>query len=336
MEIVNEIRSNGKSSVTKREKIVQAVSHCISDNVLSIGDTLPSVNELSNELGYSRETVVKAYAELKNRGIVDSKHGVGYFVVNTRVNLKQNIALVLYGFQTFQQEFYDAFRQNLGEKYKIDVYFHHNNFQMYESIINNIRGQYSSYIIAPIQSSESEQLLQLLPHERLLIIDRYIYLESDVAKITQEFELSLLNVFEQLRDKIDKYNKIVVFYHEESDYPQEIFTAVKSFCNSNQYPLEVHKSFKSDLLENGSLFFTIGDKDLWQILKYAKKAGMSIGQDFGVLSHNDSPVKEIIEGGISTFSTDFRLMGEEAANYIMNKSIINKIIPSKLIERNSM
>ena len=87
MELVKEIMSNGKSSVTKREKIVQAVSNCISDNIIAIGDSLPSVNELSNELGYSRETVVKAYAELKDRGIVDSKHGVGFFVVNTRVNL---------------------------------------------------------------------------------------------------------------------------------------------------------------------------------------------------------------------------------------------------------
>ena len=41
---------------------------------------LPSVNQIMNECQLSRDTVFKAYAELKKRGVVESVPNRGYFV----------------------------------------------------------------------------------------------------------------------------------------------------------------------------------------------------------------------------------------------------------------
>jgi DNA-binding LacI/PurR family transcriptional regulator len=41
-------------------------------------------------------------------------------------------------------------------------------------------------------------------------------------------------------------------------------------------------------------------------------------KDIGMISYNDSLLKEVIEGGITTISTDFKLMGKQLAEMIKN------------------
>lgn len=315
---------------------MQGVSNCITGNHLVVGDILPSVNELSQELGFARETVVKAYSKLKDRGIINSKQGHGYFVAKNVVDQKLSIALVLYGFQTFQQDFYNRFRKTLGQQYHIDIYFHHNNVEMYTSILASIKHRYGKFVVAPIQSEEALEVLSGLSKDKVLLIDRYQYLGDQVASISQEFEISLSLVFEQLIDEIKKFERIVLFYRDDVDYPAGIYTAFLKFCKEHDLYPEVHHEYERKHLTPNSFYFTIGDSDLWLILKDAKAQGLVIGKDVGILSHNDSPVKEIIEGGITTFSTDFNLMAEKAANSILNKTFLKEILPCILIRRNSL
>lgn len=297
---------------------------------------LPSVNELSQQLGFARETVVKAYGSLRERGIVDAKQGIGYFVANVSVDQKLSIALILYGFQTFQQDFYNKFRKTLGEDYQIDVYFHHNNLEMYRSILANVRQRYGKYVVAPIQTDQGQEALTVLPKEKLLLIDRYQYLGDDVSSISQEFEISLSLVFEQLEERINNFDRIVLYYRDDADYPPSILKAFSKFCSTKGLTPEIYKEYDPRHLQANSFFFTIGDSDLWLLLKDAKSKDLVVGRDLGVLSHNDSPVKEIIQGGITTFSTDFELMAEKAANAIAERSFLKEILPCILIRRNSL
>jgi len=323
-------------SLTKREKIVNAIIESIREKHLLVGDPLPSVNEMSQNLNYARETVVKAYKILKDRGLVTSKRGLGYFVSNDKVDNKLNIALVLYGFQAFQQEFYNTFRKTLGDDYQIDVFFHHNNYDMYRSIMKNIKHRYGMYVVAPIQSEKALSALSKLPKDKLLIIDRYQFLGDEVSSISQEFEISLSLVFEELEKSIKQYERIVLYYRDDTDYPEGIYTAFLKFCREHQMEPEVYKEYEKAHLVKNSFYFTLGDSDLWRLLKDAKQRDLKIGSDLGILSHNDSPVKEIIEGGITTFSTDFNTMAVKAANSIIHSKKLKEIIPCLLIKRNSL
>lgn len=336
VELVEQICSNQRNSATKKEKIVKAVSFCIQDDSLKLGDILPSVNELSSKIGYSRETVVLAYKDLKKRGIIDAKHGVGYFVSNNELVIQHTVALVLYGFQTFQQDFYNSFRKTLGKKYKIDVFFHHNNSKIYESILNDIYGSYGRYVVAPIQDDKKPSLLQKFPEQKLYLIDRYKYVSDRVSKITQEFEQSLISVLADLLHDIKKYKRMILFYKSSSDYPKEILSATKQFCKEHKINLQIQDEYKNSTLQNGNLYFTIGDSDLWNMLKDIKDQNIKLGNDIGILSHNDSPVKEIILDGITTFSTDFVEMGRQAANALIENKFVDTIIPGKLIKRKSI
>lgn len=326
----------GLTNMTKQEKIVKGISDSIIEDHLKIGDILPSVNELSQKLGFARETVVKAYKVLKARGIIHSKQGIGYFVSNNDVGQKLKIALILYGFQTFQQDFYNKFRKTLGSQYQIDVFFHHNNLQMYKSILTSTKLNYGKYVVAPIQNPEALAALKELPKEKILIIDRYQYLDEQVSHISQEFEISLSLVFDELKHRILAFKRIILYYRDDADYPIGIYLAFTKFCRENNLTPEVYPEFEENHVKKNSFFFTIGDTDLWLLLKDAKEKNIKLGTEIGILSHNDSPVKEIVEGGITTFSSDFKKMAEKAANSITNKKPIKEIIPCLLIRRQSL
>ena len=67
-----------------------------------------------------------------------------------------------------------------------------------------------------------------------------------------------------------------------------------------------------------------------------KNQNFILGQDIGIISYNDTLLKEIVEGGITTISTDFNEMGKRLAEMILNKEQVKIENPNKLIIRNSI
>jgi GntR family transcriptional regulator len=61
-------------------QLMQQVQRLAAAGELREGDALPSVRELSRDLGVNPSTVVKAYAELERTGLVETRHGLGTFV----------------------------------------------------------------------------------------------------------------------------------------------------------------------------------------------------------------------------------------------------------------
>jgi len=100
--------------LSKHDKLVNGIINSIDNDILKEGDTLPTVNAMVEELGYARKTIVKAYTDLKERGIVESRKRQGYFIINTDTQQQVKVALVLYALHTFQEEFYNTFRKSLG------------------------------------------------------------------------------------------------------------------------------------------------------------------------------------------------------------------------------
>jgi DNA-binding LacI/PurR family transcriptional regulator len=86
----------------------------------------------------------------------------------------------------------------------------------------------------------------------------------------------------------------------------------------------------------GQAYFFFRQKDLVDWLKIARAKGLRTGIEIGLLAYNDSPLFEVIEKGITTISTDFRMMGVRAAEYVKTKERIQEIIPTRLIIRNSL
>lgn len=80
----------------------------------------------------------------------------------------------------------------------------------------------------------------------------------------------------------------------------------------------------------------VNDRDLIDVLKKADKEGFTPGKEFGIISYNDTPLKEILMGGITTLTTDFREMGKTIASLINKKTIEIVENPWKLNIRKSL
>lgn len=67
---------------TKVKQLADLISQDISMGRYKTDTALPSINQLSHDYKVSRDTVFKAFIDLKERGIIDSTPGKGYYVVN--------------------------------------------------------------------------------------------------------------------------------------------------------------------------------------------------------------------------------------------------------------
>ncbi|MCH5719488.1 substrate-binding domain-containing protein [Niabella hibiscisoli] len=72
------------------------------------------------------------------------------------------------------------------------------------------------------------------------------------------------------------------------------------------------------------------------LIKMARKKKLKLGKDIGLISYNDTGVKEILENGITVISTDFEAMGKTVAQAIIDDKQIVKRNPTKVIKRLSL
>ncbi len=321
---------------TKHEQLVNAITTSIESKELKRGDRLPSINKMVSEVGFARKTIVKAYEDLKGKGIVESKNFKGYYIADINTKTKLRVALVLYALHTFQEDFYNAFREELGKDYIINVFFHHNNIETFKNIFTRITGRYGMYVVAPIQTPDVKPILEQFPEEKLLIVDRHINMSKKYSYIAQEFENSTYNQLLKLVDDIKKYNEFVLFYRSDSDYPEGVLNAFKRFVKEFDIKFSIKRKYKAGSIAKDKLYFFISDSFLWELLKDSKHKNYVLGDDFGVLAHNDNVIKEIIFGGVTTISTDFKKMAIESANFVKLRKETHKIMPSELIRRNSL
>lgn len=61
-------------------QVMDQTKHYIASGALVAGDQLPSIRELATRLSVNPATIVKAYNELQNEGVMEIKQGKGAFV----------------------------------------------------------------------------------------------------------------------------------------------------------------------------------------------------------------------------------------------------------------
>jgi len=321
-------------SYSKHERFVQGIINAINERIVAQDEMLPTVNKMMQELGFSRETIIKGYKELIDRGIVVSRSRQGYFVGSGNTDILMNIALLMYNLDTFEEQFYRNFRHEIGQNINLNTYFHHGDIEIFETILSQIKGKYGMYVIAPIPHPKTRELLDIIPREKLLMFDRFEPLDGDFNHITQEFRKSSYEVFCKLAPKIQRYDEFIFFHSANSLDPKEIVVAFKKFLKEFTINGKIEKEYIPGSVEKGKVYFTLDNFALWQIMKDCKTKGLKPGTDLGVLSSNDEPAKEII--GITTYSADFSQMGVIAGRAVLNRQRIQLTVPMILFERSTL
>jgi GntR family transcriptional regulator len=61
-------------------QLMEQVKHAIETGAVRAGEQLPTLRKIAEELVINPNTVVRAYRELENEGVVEIRHGLGVFV----------------------------------------------------------------------------------------------------------------------------------------------------------------------------------------------------------------------------------------------------------------
>lgn len=311
---------DNKNNESKYKLVVSHVLQGINDGIYKKGDWLPSINEYRKMFNLSRDTVFSGINELKSRGIIDSTPGVGYFVLNTRFKIKHNIFLLFNEFNEFKKELYNSFVDNLDKTASVDIRFHNFNQKAFESLLREANGKYTTYILMPGKFQKLQPLLKSISG-RVFLLDHFDQeLRGLYSSVAQNFENDTYNALKSEVGTISKYNRILMVQSEAKE-PYERFLGLQRFATEFRFQCRYLNGYKNKRIVQGDLFLLANDADLVDVLKQAEKQRFKPGQDFGIISYNDTALKEILAGGISTLSTDFHLMGKTMAGLINKKQV---------------
>lgn len=320
---------------SKYKLIVNHVIDGINKGLYKKGDWIPSINEFINKYYLSRDTVFAGLSELKSKGIIDSNPGVGYFVASTRVAHKRKIFLLFNELNAFKEDLYHSFMEAVGTSATVDLFFHHYNRHVFETLINEAADKYTTYIIMSGRFEGIAPLLDKIKGKVFLLDYFHTELRGRYSSVAQNFEKDTYQALVHGLDYLKKYKKIIMVQGEAKE-PVERYQGLCTFCSEHSFGQEYIFSTRDRKIRKGEVYMVVTDRDLVYLLKQADMQELAIGKDFGIISYNDTPLKEILAGGITTVSTDFNLMGATMAALIRKKKIETIENPWRLIIRKSL
>ena len=329
------IKVKGNSGIPKYKQIVNAIEEAISTGELQKGDQIASINKIKNYNNLSRDTVLTAFKELKNRGIIKSVVGKGYYVSSEQVDVHQNIFLLFDELNAFKEDLYYSFIEHLGANIQVDIYFHHFNETIFNKLISDHIGGYNYYVIMPANLKNTSLIIEQLPEDQVYILDQ---LHDDLNRypaVYQNFESTIYNNLTKALERIKNYRKLILVFSPEKQ-PIAMLNGFTAFCENHDIPFEIIDGLKDRSLHKGEVYITPDDKSLLLIIQKMKKQELVLAKHIGVISYNDTLLKEIVEGGITTISTDFKAMGKSLAEMITTKTPQKIENPNQLIMRNSL
>lgn len=323
------------SSTSKYKQIVNSIVDSIADERLKLGDKLPSVNSLCVEWNLSRDTVLSAYAELKAKGFISSMPGKGYYVSSTKVDYTHKVFVLFDELNSFKEDLYVSFIEALGEKASVDIFFHHFNRKTFDSLLAENNGQYTVYVVMPAKFNGTLDLLKRMSG-RVIILDQ---LPSDLVDtfpaVYQDFENDTFNALMSAKDLLSKYKKLTMIYPGGKE-PEGQFRGFLKYCNESVSKYELIHELGDMKISKGEAYVAISDRDLVHLINSAKEQNLVIGTDVGIISYNDTELKQVVANGICVISTDFKAMGENLAQFVLQKKYMQIVNPSSLIIRNSL
>ncbi|MEJ1238674.1 GntR family transcriptional regulator [Chryseolinea sp. T2] len=343
-----EIRIDRNSRIPRYRQIVNSIIDDIERGVLLVGQRVPSINEISEEYYLSRDTVEKAYNVLKERKIIVSAKGKGYYVARNVLPSKINVLFLFNKLSSYKLQIYNAMVTRLGQNAQVDLVVYHCDPRLLLNALRENSGRYDMYVVMPHfkdaalahQSTDEEVIEELkkIPAEKLLILDNHIAaLDEDVASVYQDFKMDIFEALQEGMERLRRYDKLILVYPTKSlyPYPQEILQGFQKFCTDFGFSFEVLNEIYADMeLHVRDAYILIEESDLVNLVKQIRDRKMVAGKDIGVISYNDTPLKELL--GITVISTDFETMGETAAYMILKrkKEVVKNVF--RFINRDSI
>ncbi|MFT5254212.1 MAG: DNA-binding transcriptional regulator YhcF (GntR family) [Flavobacteriales bacterium] len=302
--------------IPKYKQIISSIEKTIENGQLKKDEKLPSINKVCLQFSLSRDTVLQAYEELKKRGIIYAILGKGYYIKSTEVSTKQRIFVLFEELNIFKEDLYNSFLECIGNNVQVDIFFHHFNIQVFKKLINESNGNYTKYVIMPTNLIEAASIIKTLPVNDVYILDQT---NPDLKTYPAIYQNHLKDIYNGLlegKSKLNKYEKLILIFPGFRE-PLGMKIGFENFCKDHKFSGEVTADFKNREIKKGEVYIIPTDRDLVRVIEKAKLQNLILGSDYGIISYNETPLKKIVENGITTISTNFEAMGKFLAQMIL-------------------
>ncbi len=328
------------SPTPKYQQLIDEIIENVKNGILKKGDQLPTINEVTQKLGVARMTVIKAYEELQERGVVEAMHGKGYYVATNEVKSSMNLFVLFDAMNGYKEVLFNALREALGADVSVNLFFHYHDIRVFENLIVKNIGNYNFYIVMPHFNEDVSTILQHIPKEKLLILDIDVeQVGHDYAVLYQNFEDNIYNGLVEARELLQKYKGISLFLSKNPfQYtPKGIVKGFTRFCTDYAVAGQIVTDLGEDNLQEGYAYFLFLESDIIRFVNWVNSKDLQLGKDIGLLSYDDTPIKEILAGnGITVISNDFAYMGRMAGELTHSRRKGKIASPCSLIIRGSL
>ena len=311
------------SSKPKYQQLIDGIIDGINSGLLEHGKQLPSINKVASEFNMARMTVTKAYDDLREKGLISSHHGKGFYVSSTNTKNALRVFILMDALTPYKEILYESIIQHLGEDVSHNLFFHYHDIELFEELITNNLGKYNHYIILPHFNKSVARIVSKIPKDKLLVLDINIKeFSDDYSILYQNFESNIYQGLSTSLEKVKKYQQInLVLSSKSFQYtPDGIIEGFTNFCTENNLEFDIIPDLDDDYeLQVNQAYIVFREYDLIKMINWTTKHKLKVGKDIGIISYDDTPLKEIIAEGISVISNDFKKMGERAAEMIINR-----------------
>ena len=322
------INVDGFSSTPKYLQLANSIQEAVISGKITTNKVLPSLHELTYHLEISKETAERGYKYLRNLGILSTIPGKGHYITANNIEPQKKIFLLINKLSTSKKIFYDALSERLGERAVIDFYIYNDDYSLFKNLLNSRRTGYSHYVIVPhfAEGGESaHKLINTIPKDKLILVNNSV--EGVVGHFGGVYDNCRKNIYEALEkalQPLSKYDTIKLIYPKQSYFVCDILKGFNLFCQQYAFERTVVDEIAEEPIHKGEVFICLSDDDLILLIERVKKQNLVLGEDIGIISYNESPLKKFILNGITTISADFKQMGIKTAEMI-NGSAMQQI-----------
>lgn len=337
--MLNSLKINSESEIPKYKQVVDLFISDIEAGIFKHGQRIPSINETSEELLLSRDTVEKAYVYMKKKGILLAVRGKGYYINQVNVSKKLKICLIFNKLSNYKRSIYYSFVKTLGAKASVDVFIYNYDLDEFEAIVNNNLNNYDYFVILPHFRNENaniSRVIRKIPEGKVLIVDRFLDELKDYPLVYQEYDQDIQSALACGLDLLKKYNRLNLVFPQSEYYPPYIVRGFKIFCQVNGFAHSIIDRMEEAEINEGEAYIIVSDDDLYAFIRRIKLKNWTLGKECGVVAYNENQVKEILCDGITTISTSHEEIGQLAAQMILTKKFQRIKSPFQFIRRNSL
>lgn len=224
------IKINEASRIPKYMQVVDSIMDGIAMGELPIGSKIPSINELSENLLLSRDTIEKAYRQLKVQKTITAVKGKGYYIAKTDLISKINVFFLVNKPSSYKMRIYNSFVNGMGVNGHVNLFIYHCEESLFTHYIERNLGAYDYYVIMPHFKDENlnhtsatekvTQVLNKIPKNKLIVLDNsQLEIKGNFASLYQDFENDIYEALIEGMERLQKYDKLILVYPEKKVYP---------------------------------------------------------------------------------------------------------------------